>query len=162
MNICKVRPGRWRLASLALVALFTSAAQTKKPTKAFVPPAPTYALDPVVSKDAGCARDYAKASLLEGVEQRKALADLVTYACTERVGGVYHASVSDSKTITINEHSFLLREVSLIAVTQMPETKEQVLGNDRVTAEGWVLATDLIRLSDDDLKMVLKHRIAKQ
>jgi hypothetical protein len=144
-------------AMLFFATMFTCAAQTTKATKPFVPPAPLYAIDPVISKDPGCARDFARASSLDGVEQRKALAELVTFGCTERIEGIYRTFPQDSKTVTVNDRPVLVREVHLVALTEVPGTKEPVLWHERMTAEGWVLDNVLVRMSDEDLRSVIKH-----
>jgi hypothetical protein len=141
--------------ALVFVTALMCAAQTKKATKPFVPPAPLYAIDPVISKDPGCARDFAKASLLDGVEQRKALAELVAFECTEMIEGIYRAFLQDSKTVTVNDHAVLARQVHLVALTEVPGTKEPITWHERITAEGWVLDNVLVRMSDEDLKFVL-------
>jgi hypothetical protein len=147
-----------RMAAVAMTfaCVFMCVAQTKKPAKPFVPPAPLYAIDPVLSKDPGCARDFAKASLLDGVEQRKALAELVTFGCTERITGIYRAFIQDSKTITVNDRAVLARQVHLVALTEVPGTKEPITWHERMTAEGWVLDNVLVLMSDEDLKSAIK------
>lgn len=60
---------------------------TDKPAR---PPAKSqtidgYVITPTILKDAGCARDYAKALQIGGLEGRKQLAGLAEYGCIETV-----------------------------------------------------------------------------
>jgi len=98
---------------------------------------------------------------MDGVEQRKALAELVTFGCTEGIEGIYRAFVHDSKPVTIDGRSFQLRQVHFVALTEVPGTKEPIPVLDLITAEGWVLDNALVRISDDDLKSLLKGRDEK-
>ena len=149
--------------ALFFIGVLMCVAQTKKTPKPFVPPAPLYAIDPVISKDPGCARDFVKASLMDGVEQRKALAELVTFGCTERIEGIYRTFPQDTKTVTVNDRPVLVRQVHLVALTEVPGTKEPITWHERMTAEGWVLDNVLVRISDGDpifKEVIQKHEAA--
>ena len=54
--------------------------QPAKEHKAFKPP-DLRIIDPLIAKDEGCAKDLAKLPNMVGLEQRKFLADLLTYGC---------------------------------------------------------------------------------
>jgi hypothetical protein len=105
--------------------------QQKQPTKPFKPP--DFALvNPLIARDEGCVRDLAKAVRMDGLEQRKYLADLFVFGCVQRLSGSFRANILDFRKYGDGQGAVPVRKVYLI---------------NSVTAEekgGWVIAGELI------------------
>ena len=113
-------------------------AQTRHATRPFTPPEEYYTSRPAVAKDEGCARDYARALALEGIEQRKMLADLVRYGCLDIMdGAVYRAFISESRTFVGGKQEFAMVKVRLTS------SRETLPVGAAVLKEGWVLRRSL-------------------
>ena len=92
-------------------------AQSPKPLKTFVPPKLLeYVVEPVLAKDDACARDYAQALAVSGVEQRKQLAALITYGCIEAIHGIYHVFIGESRSIIVLGRPSQILQVHLVAI----------------------------------------------
>jgi hypothetical protein len=125
------------MKTLALLALACAAnAQTapKKDLKVFQPPEYVVS-DVVLARDEGCAKDLAKAAALEGLEQRKLIADLFSYGCAQLAEGSYHANILAVRQYGDAPKKVQVRRVYLINVAT---------GQGR---EGWILATNLLDLA---------------
>jgi hypothetical protein len=122
--------------------------QSKKTPRRFVPPQPKnfYILNPFVSKDEGCAKDYAKTFSLDGIEVRKAMTQLVVFGCGERIEGFFRVYIRDSDTVALNGESVILRRVDLVIEPDVLETA------DRSAATGWLPDATLTPLSAEELK----------
>jgi hypothetical protein len=64
----------------------SSELQNRRKCRCFIPA--------LTAKDEGCAKDMAKAVLMEGLEQRKFLADLFVYGCVYIVDGTHRANIT--------------------------------------------------------------------
>jgi hypothetical protein len=51
---------------------------------------------PLLAEEEGCAKDYAKALELDGLDRRKALRELITYNCVHKLNGIYLVSSVES------------------------------------------------------------------
>jgi hypothetical protein len=56
-----------------------------------------YTIGPILAKDEGCAKGYAKAISLSGIEQRKLLAEFFRYKCAEQLTDAYHGYILETK-----------------------------------------------------------------
>lgn len=127
--------GKVRMKRLGLLALACAAlAQTPTPKaerKVYQPP--EYVLvDPLVAKDEGCAKDLAKAAVLEGLEQRKLLADLFLFGCIQIEDGTYRANLTAVREYGDPPKKVQVRRVYLIS---------SATGKSK---EGWILANQLL------------------
>jgi hypothetical protein len=93
-------------------------------------------VDPIVASDEGCARDFAKALKLDGLEQRKYLLDLFQYGCVERLNGPYYANILSLVQFGEGAAKVEMRKVYLIPVSGT--TKEHT---------GWIAAKELIDIA---------------
>jgi hypothetical protein len=86
-----------RLAIWPMVLSSLLGAEQKAAPKRFTPPDDFFVEDPLLAKDEGCAKDYAKALTLSGLEQRKMVADLVVYKCADTVPGIFTVLITGGK-----------------------------------------------------------------
>lgn len=119
------------IAALALASCAASQDAVPKPQpKPFKPPA-FRLLHPVLAKDEGCMRDLAKGTRMDGLEQRKYIADLFIFGCVQRLEGVFSASITQFRDFGTGSDAVPARRVFLV---------------DQATAKdytGWILANEL-------------------
>ena len=116
-------------------------AQSRRPTKPFTPPEDYYTSQPVVAKDEGCAKDYLKALTLSGLEQRKMLADLISYQCVEVMQFRYRALILEGKTLDVGSQHFPMVRVNLATNLGV------VPIGPAVVKTGWMLNSALVKRS---------------
>ena len=114
----------------------------KKATRPFLPPVIFPLTNPIIAKDEPCIRDLTKALALEGLAERKFLADLFKYGCLNRVEGIFNVSITAVHLYRVGPRQVPLHEVHLI----------NKLGGDPI--DGWVLGSQLISL--DELEIAFK------
>ena len=130
------------MRAIALIALAIAPllAQIKPAPKPFTPPdLRVYAMDTILIKDEGCARDYLKALQMEGVELRKALGDLENFGCAQALKGVYGGTIWDMKTLTQGTLSLRFDRVTLV-----DETFGIPSPGPTVPKQGWLLDRDVL------------------
>ena len=125
-----------KLLAVTFLLAESLVAQTKQPTKSFTPPEDYYTAEPVVAKDEGCAKDYAKALALSGLEQRKMLAELITYKCAEVLPFHYRVLVVESKTFDVGTQHFPMVRVRL--------SDGGLPVGPTVVKEGWIIRSALM------------------
>jgi hypothetical protein len=124
-----------KLIAVAILVLSGMAAQSARAVKPFTVPENSYVLQPAVAKDEGCARDYAKALALQGLEQRKMMAELITYKCVEVLPYRYRALIIESRTFDAGSQHFPMVRVRL-SMGGMP------VGSN-IEKEGWMIRSAL-------------------
>ena len=120
-----------RSAVLLMLATTVMFGQQKQQPKPFKPP--DFALvDPLIARDEGCVRDLAKAVRMDGLEQRKYLADLFVFGCVQRLSGSFRANILDFRKYGEGQGAVPVRKVYLINLVTAEEKR------------GWVIAGELI------------------
>jgi hypothetical protein len=127
-------------ASLLLCANLSCAQQP--PTKTFHPPAYLPVEKPLVAKDEGCMKDLAKASRMEGVEQRKFLVDLFVYDCVQQLPSTYYLHITNVKQFGTGDAAVQARGVHLIDVIGGKATDGWMLADHVITADAIVKAME--------------------
>lgn len=130
----------WATVCLSFLAATPAVCQEqktvpKKELKPFQPPQ-LRVVDPIVASDEGCARDFAKALKLDGLEQRKYLFDLFQYGCLERLDGTYYANILSLAQFGEGAPKIEMRKVYLIPLSGT--TKEHT---------GWIAAKELLDIA---------------
>jgi hypothetical protein len=112
-------------------AVFCQTQQPKKPLRVFKP-TEFHAIDPLIAKDEGCAKDLAKASRMEGLEQRKFLADLFIYGCVRFSPGPHLVQILALREFGEGDKKVHVSRVEMLS----SKTNE--------TLYGWILSDNLI------------------
>ena len=115
------------LASTPVVGQDQKGVAPKKEPRPFQAPE-LRVVDPIVASDEGCARDFVKALKLDGLEQRKYLADLFRYGCVEQLEGPYYANILRLAQVGDGAEKIEMRKVHLINTSTAK------------VADGWILA----------------------
>ena len=119
-------------AVLAAVAL----AQESGPRKQFKAPELLPLVNPIVSKDEGCAKDLAKGMIeMDGLARQKHFTELFAYGCTRLIKGTYKVKLTALRTIKIGNEQVVLNGVDLLGIAGEGSTSEII--------HGWVLARQL-------------------
>lgn len=133
------------IPGLAALTIVLALGQTKPPPKKFEPPDATLYTsgDTLLIKDEGCAKDHVKALSMEGIQQRKAFADLLLYHCAEKLGaelwGPYRGLLVETKTFTAGDKQFVMARVRMVPFTKSDESGVPFLPIGPNAKEGWVL-----------------------
>lgn len=146
-----------RVATLLFACAFAivqARAQDKpfaKATKPFAPPSEFYVDGAPIAKDEGCAKDYARALSLSGLDQRKMLADLVTYHCVEVLEGRWKALIVEGKNFGPDKQPVHLVRVNLaFGLHVLPVGRF-------VEKRGWILPSNLIAIRPSSPRKVDSH-----
>jgi hypothetical protein len=149
---------------LLLLLVVPASAQTKsRPPKEFkAPNSIVYTIRPILARDEGCAKDYAKAIFsFSGIEQRKLLAELFAYKCAEQLTDAYHGYILETKALidcgdelhkALNG-GCLMSRIELIPIDDFApfpyesEFSPTKIVNDK-SKYGWVLRRDLMSRAD--------------
>jgi len=128
---------------LSVTALLAQAKTTAPKSK--VSSSEGFVVNPVVSKDFGCAEDLVKAMKASGIEQRKMLGDLIDYGCVRRFKGVFYGAKLESRKFA----GVALAKVSLIIDVQMMEdvgfpheSLTPYVDDANANAYGWIVDSD--------------------
>jgi hypothetical protein len=129
-----------------IVAVVVSGQTLPRATKKFEPPdSMLYAIRPILAKDEGCAKDYAKTQSLSGVDQRKLLADLFAYDCVETLPAIYHGFILETKAFEFSGQQFVMARIKLATDNEIaPVPAGAELSPAHFAKEGWVLRKDLM------------------
>jgi hypothetical protein len=132
--------------------------EPKKPLKPFkAPEPPAYAVEnPLLAKDEGCAKDYAKALTLEGLEQRKILADLIAFGCvTTPYPGHYLVNILELREFPVGDHKVQFANVKLMLMSLYADAKyTQVL-------EGWIFRPTMTKFTKEQMDQWMNERPKK-
>ena len=130
---------------LVVGALFVCAAlgqtQPPKERKVFKPP-DLRAFSPLVAKDDGCAKDLVKAAGMEGLAQRKFLADLLAYGCVRVVPGMTLIHVFD-----LREFGEGTKKIRFSLADLMPQVIGDRFNSSGSTIHGWVISDEIFDAS---------------
>jgi hypothetical protein len=128
------------IAGVLLVCAAFCQTASKKELRPFTPPE-FRAVNPLIAKDEGCAKDLAKVPRMEGLEQRKFLADLFAYGCVRLSPGEHLVNILGLREVGEGDKKIQVSHVKLFSKT----TTEVI--------DGWTLSGDLI--SQDLIDKVL-------
>ena len=113
-----------------------------------------FILNPVVSKDFGCAEDYVKALNASGVEKRKMLADIVKYGCVSVLKGLYHVLPHEKKLVGASTsliNALLSFDLDTMERALIPLTVEQTPADDDPRSlTGWILESEYSRATNNE------------
>jgi hypothetical protein len=123
------------VAALALIATAALAQQKKTAI-----PKTGFAAMPLLLKDEGCARDYAKAIAAGGLEMRKQITDLISYGCIEKTVGVFRGAVLEERRTTKGTPALV--RVSLVCASYC---------GDRKILAGWIPAAGFQRATEAEI-----------
>ena len=142
-------------------------AKPKQPTKRAVgqdaSPVRGFAVAPLVLADEGCARDYSRAFLSEGVELRKKLDDLEKYKCLDTSArGIFAAASTERKNLSADKESVAyFRQVIL---EYDPERTKTAVGRwvsnppAQMHYFGWILERDFYPVSPEVFDQMLAQK----
>ena len=105
-------------------------------------PVAGFAVAPMVLKDEGCAKDYAKSLGLEGIAQRKMFAELVQFGCAQKLTGFFLVRIEKIQFLSDPPRSFA--QVYMVNGKNMKEYRGWVL-NSAITT-GAEMAREYQRL----------------
>jgi hypothetical protein len=133
---------------ITLFLAFTLTALAQQPARVLKPftppPVSTFVPNPIVASNIGCAKDLAKASKLEGLEQHKALFELTRYGCVRLAPGGYTAVTLEVQMLD----KVAFQRVRLISLNDYESVNS--------TIEGWIPVSDL-HLRDAVLQAMMQH-----
>lgn len=141
-----------KLAPCLLGALLLAIANPQPPPrvlKKFEPPdGLVYTLTPVIATSESCARDYAKALSLSGLEQKKMMADLAAFHCIETLSFIYRGFIMDTRTFDFGGEHYQMARVNLVVDTEMLSLAGLTLyggiSTEEAAKEGWVIRRLLV------------------
>ena len=108
----------------------------------------------------GCAEDYVAALRLRGLERHKKLAELSEYGCVTTLPWLYSVHVKETHPITVEEETVaVLHLVNAIINSEVIGTMPGMT-SENILVQGWILDEHLIRMTEDELRHELKHRVA--
>jgi hypothetical protein len=159
--------GNMRLPISALVlagtlALYAQPAKQKPPSDKTAPKQSTggYAVTPVLIKDEGCAKDYLRALSLDGLEERKGMAELYDYGCIKKLEHIYLAFAEPVRTVTSGTKKMQIRHVGLmqdIAMEELAAGHPVDTDVNGFVVYGFISEKEFLLLSEDEMKSFIKR-----
>ncbi len=118
-----------------------------------------FAVEIPILADLDCALEYLSALQLRGLERRKMFSELVQYGCVATLPWVYFVRLEETRTVTVGDQSFILHRVFAIIDDAVIGFMPRMAPAD-VRAKGWALDTDLIKMSEGELREELRRKRA--
>lgn len=117
--------------------------------------------DTLLIKDLGCAKDYAKATKAEGIEQRKMLAELFKYGCVEQLRFVYYVSSTDRQAIgSVTVWKVIAVYIDRLTKPLIGEAetnrRQEELNGEYIGKAGWIAAKDFQHVTEDQMVAIIQ------